>query len=251
MTVSADYKRKIFAIRDLPTLPIIAQKIMSLGDDDETLAEKLGNHHFQRPVAVGESPDSRKFRLLRTSRPDRNDQESGRRHRNRHAPPVFPGRSRLQRPWPGQPRTRNILASFADDRKCREHSSPSAPGCPTPKSVSWADCCTMSASSCWTRICPRNTSRSWRWSRMTIVPLIEAEREVFDTDHTEVGAWMAERWQLPPELVQSIGFHHSLDIAALPHSRIVAIVHAASVCAEAAELMELNSLDEPQVSHSI
>src|ERR1700675_3946679 len=43
MTVSTDYKRKIFAIRDLPTLPIIAQKIMSLGDDDETLAEKLGN----------------------------------------------------------------------------------------------------------------------------------------------------------------------------------------------------------------
>jgi hypothetical protein len=46
---------------------------------------------------------------------------------------------------------------------------------------------------------------------------IEAERLVFDTDHTEIGSWMAERWNLPPELVQSIGFHHAEDISALPH----------------------------------
>jgi putative nucleotidyltransferase with HDIG domain len=77
--------------------------------------------------------------------------------------------------------------------------------------------------------------------------LIEAERRIFDTDHTEVGAWMAERWQLPSELVQSIGFHHSLEFMSLPHSRIVAIVHAASLCAEAAEQMETATLDEPQV----
>jgi len=78
--------------------------------------------------------------------------------------------------------------------------------------------------------------------------LIEAEHEVFDTDHTEVGAWMAERWQLPSELVQSIGYHHSLEFASLPHARIVAIVHAASICAEAAELMDAGTTDELQVS---
>ena len=42
MPVSEDFKRKIYAIRDLPTLPIIAQKILTLRNDDETLAEKLG-----------------------------------------------------------------------------------------------------------------------------------------------------------------------------------------------------------------
>jgi putative nucleotidyltransferase with HDIG domain len=78
--------------------------------------------------------------------------------------------------------------------------------------------------------------------------VIEAERRILDTDHTEVGAWMAERWQLPSELAQSIGFHHSLEFTSLPHSRIVAIVHAASLCAEAAEQLEEIPLDELQVS---
>jgi putative nucleotidyltransferase with HDIG domain len=76
---------------------------------------------------------------------------------------------------------------------------------------------------------------------------IDAERRIFETDHAEVGAWMAERWQLPSELVQSIGFHHSLEFISLEHSRIVALVHAASLCAEAAEQMEAAPLDESQV----
>ncbi len=35
MSAVLDYKRKIYAIRDLPTLPVIAQKVLSLADDDE------------------------------------------------------------------------------------------------------------------------------------------------------------------------------------------------------------------------
>jgi HD-like signal output (HDOD) protein len=76
---------------------------------------------------------------------------------------------------------------------------------------------------------------------------IEAERRIFDTDHAEVGTWMAERWQLPSELVQSIGFHHSMEFISLQHARIVAIVHAVSLCSEAAEQMETAPLDQPQV----
>ena len=80
------------------------------------------------------------------------------------------------------------------------------------------------------------------------IPLIDAERRILDTDHTEVGAWMAERWQLPSELAQSIGFHHSAEFASLPHSRIVAIVHAASLCAESADQMESAVSDERYVT---
>jgi putative nucleotidyltransferase with HDIG domain len=77
--------------------------------------------------------------------------------------------------------------------------------------------------------------------------LIEAERRIFETDHAEIGAWMAERWQLPSELVELIGFHHSLEITSLRHFRIVAMVHAASLCAEAAEQMETTPLEQLQV----
>src|SRR5262249_24863673 len=41
MSAVPDHKRKIYAIRDLPTLPVIAQKVLTLADDDEASAEKL------------------------------------------------------------------------------------------------------------------------------------------------------------------------------------------------------------------
>src|SRR5205085_6145524 len=41
MSAMPDHKRKVYAIRDLPTLPVIAQKVLTLADDDEASAEKL------------------------------------------------------------------------------------------------------------------------------------------------------------------------------------------------------------------
>jgi putative nucleotidyltransferase with HDIG domain len=54
-----------------------------------------------------------------------------------------------------------------------------------------------------------------------------------EMDHTEIGAWMAERWQLPPALISAIGYHHSLVPEHLSQP-IVACVHAADVCAKVA-----------------
>src|SRR5262245_21066865 len=39
MGVGVDYKRRVYAIRDLPTLPVIAQKVLTLADDDDSVAE--------------------------------------------------------------------------------------------------------------------------------------------------------------------------------------------------------------------
>ena len=41
MSTIVDYRRKLHCVRDLPTLPVIAQKVLSLADDDESGAEKL------------------------------------------------------------------------------------------------------------------------------------------------------------------------------------------------------------------
>jgi putative nucleotidyltransferase with HDIG domain len=41
------------------------------------------------------------------------------------------------------------------------------------------------------------------------MPPIDAEREVLGTDHTEVGARLAERWKVPAEIVDGIEKHHS------------------------------------------
>src|SRR5689334_15285436 len=41
MSAAIDYRRKIFETRDLPTLPIVAQRILTLTDDEDTGTEQL------------------------------------------------------------------------------------------------------------------------------------------------------------------------------------------------------------------
>jgi putative nucleotidyltransferase with HDIG domain len=246
MPVSEDFKRKIYAIRDLPTLPIIAQKILTLRNDDETLAEKLGS--------IISSDQSLSVKVLTLA----NSAYYG--HRAQigtiKKAVVVIGTAMLRQFSLG------VLVSKGFGRGSREretfwrHSLIAANAAST-----IAKRCRMPN----TEICfmggllhdvgklvldtnmPAEYKHVAEMMKNEGVSLIEAERREFDTDHTEVGAWMAERWQLPPELVQSIGFHHSLDFASLHHARIVAIVHAASICADAAELMGITSQEEPRI----
>ncbi len=40
--------------------------------------------------------------------------------------------------------------------------------------------------------------------------LVDAERELLDTDHANVGKWVAELWNLPEKYVETIWMHHQL-----------------------------------------
>ena len=70
-----------------------------------------------------------------------------------------------------------------------------------------------------------------------------------DMDHTEVGAWMAERWQLPPQLVSAIAHHHSMAPEHLAE-KMVACVHAANVCAKLAMDQKTREID-PEVLRAL
>jgi HD-like signal output (HDOD) protein len=39
--------------------------------------------------------------------------------------------------------------------------------------------------------------------------LIDAEMDLLNTNHCEIGGWIAEKWNLPPQIVQSIRNHHT------------------------------------------
>lgn len=57
---------------------------------------------------------------------------------------------------------------------------------------------------------------------------LEAEREIIDTDHSEVGGWLAKSWFLPDKLSEPITFHH--DVAKAENHRIkTAVVHIADI----------------------
>jgi HD-like signal output (HDOD) protein len=38
--------------------------------------------------------------------------------------------------------------------------------------------------------------------------IIEAEEQVLGVTHSDIGGWLAEKWNLPPSLVNAIAFHH-------------------------------------------
>lgn len=61
---------------------------------------------------------------------------------------------------------------------------------------------------------------------------LEAEREIIDTDHTEVGEWLSKSWFLPDKLSEPIACHH--DVAKSENHRIkTAVVHVADVLIKA------------------
>lgn len=75
-------------------------------------------------------------------------------------------------------------------------------------------------------------------------PVLEAEQQIFKTDHTAVGRLIAEKWKLPPALADAIWLHHhsaaSLE-AFKENARLVAIVALANILAHS------TLMDSPRV----
>jgi len=60
------------------------------------------------------------------------------------------------------------------------------------------------------------------------IPFMMAEEVILGYDHAEVGARVAEKWNLPRDLIHAIRFHHNPGIAEPPHI-LTAIVHVADI----------------------
>lgn len=79
------------------------------------------------------------------------------------------------------------------------------------------------------------------------ITVIEAETRVMGLDHATLGSWLAQRWDLPAPLIESITYHHRpLDVLALaPPSRepaLTAMVHLADILAHEPDLDFFESL---------
>ncbi len=63
------------------------------------------------------------------------------------------------------------------------------------------------------------------------VPLFETEREQFGADHAEIGAWLGAKWNLSPDLVEVVRWHHDPLSASPVHGELTALCHVANyVC---------------------
>jgi putative nucleotidyltransferase with HDIG domain len=60
----------------------------------------------------------------------------------------------------------------------------------------------------------------------------DAERELLDTDHAEIGGWLAKSWFLPDKLIEPIVYHHEVH-KSTTHQTKTAVVHLADVLIKA------------------
>ncbi|HSQ41542.1 MAG TPA: HDOD domain-containing protein [Fibrobacteraceae bacterium] len=54
--------------------------------------------------------------------------------------------------------------------------------------------------------------------------LNDVEREFLDTDHGQIGGWLAERWKLPKALADAMAYHHHLEDCPTEHRDLAAVV---------------------------
>jgi len=70
---------------------------------------------------------------------------------------------------------------------------------------------------------PREFCAAYEFARHAGVPLHEAEQSLLGFTHCDSGRWLAERWQLSPELIEVVGLHHSPEEPRV-HAGLVALV---------------------------
>ncbi len=69
---------------------------------------------------------------------------------------------------------------------------------------------------------PQQFARAIELARKKALPLSEAGREIYQSDHTELGSFLAEWWALPPFIFNAIKFHHNPKSTPLDPDIIIA-----------------------------
>lgn len=61
------------------------------------------------------------------------------------------------------------------------------------------------------------------------ITMWEAEKEVLNITHTDIGYYLVEKWQFPTSLVNSVYYHHNPSKAPMASKTLVSIIHIADI----------------------
>lgn len=84
------------------------------------------------------------------------------------------------------------------------------------------------------RFHPEAFASAWQAAARGEASIEAAERARFGVDHSTIGGWLAESWQLPAPVCAAIRHHHAPDSAL--QEPLVAVVHVAEVLSNALDL---------------
>ncbi|MCP5105343.1 MAG: HDOD domain-containing protein [bacterium] len=65
---------------------------------------------------------------------------------------------------------------------------------------------------------------------------IEAEQEVLGVDHTDIGAFFAEKWKFSQPIIHAVKHHHSIEETEARGNEVTLVVHLANLFAKTADL---------------
>jgi putative nucleotidyltransferase with HDIG domain len=233
MSAVIDYRRKIFETRDLPTLPLVAQRILTLTDDEDTGTEQLA-----KVIATDQALTARILSLANSAYYGHRRQIS-----TLWQAVVVIGWIMLKQVslsvliCKAFGRGTNRTAFWRHSLMAAHASSAAA----TRAGVADAETAYVAGllhdvgKLILDTSLPAEYAEVRRKVEQEKCNVVEAEQSVFQTDHVEVGAWMAERWQLPPELIEAIGSHHSPEKAVGPNAKLIAATYASNVIVAAAD----------------
>ena len=77
------------------------------------------------------------------------------------------------------------------------------------------------------RFCHDDLARAVSLAHEDGQPLLAAEQKVLGTTHAEIGAYLAQWWDLPPSVVEAARWHHAPGKASKEFADLVAVVHLA------------------------
>jgi HD-like signal output (HDOD) protein len=100
-------------------------------------------------------------------------------------------------------------------------------------------------------VLPNEFQAAFELGKKESIPLHEAERRVLGFDHCESGRLLAEKWDLHPDLVQVVAFHHS-SLQSTDKTGLVALVELSDLLCRMSglnhgyiEARQVNVLEEP------
>jgi putative nucleotidyltransferase with HDIG domain len=100
-------------------------------------------------------------------------------------------------------------------------------------------------------VLPKEFQAAFELGKNESIPLHEAEQKVMTFDHCESGRLLAEKWDLPPEMIEVVAFHHSPQKSA-DHTGLVALVELSDLLCRMSglnygyiEARQVNILEEP------
>jgi putative nucleotidyltransferase with HDIG domain len=81
--------------------------------------------------------------------------------------------------------------------------------------------------------------------------MIEVEAEVMGLDHTRIGAWVGMRWKLPDELLQVIRWHHNPSGCPEAKRPLAMLIHAADYLCCVGRLGDAGDLEAPMLAEEV